>query len=131
MAQFINCKKNVEIVEGENKVLLSAGYIGQIPPWVEEHWYFKALCKDGTITAVVKTEDNAAELASEAALKKDAAEKAAAKKRLIDEAKAAAKEAAEKEAAETGLNVADTKKLIAKMEKTAAGAANALLAEDS
>ena len=116
MAQFISCSKRVEVVDGENKVSLPAGYIGKVPEWVEGHWYYKALCNDGTITAVVRTQEKTAEeLAAEKAARKAAAEKAANDKRLIDEAKAAAKVKAETEAAEKGLNATDTKKLIAKM----------------
>ena len=57
---FINTKKAFKI-NAETKNGLSfeakAGWIGEVPNWVEEHWFFKALCKDGTVTAIVSTRD--------------------------------------------------------------------------
>lgn len=94
---FINCKKNVEISDGKQKYAIPRAYIGEIPKWVESDWYFKALCKDGTITAIVSSKDKAvedAEAKAKAAAERAAAE--AAKKAAADEAKA--KKAAEEEA---------------------------------
>jgi len=123
VAQFINCKKSVEIVDGKNKACFPAGYIGRVPEWAEQHWYYKALCKDGTITAVVRAnEKTPEELAAEEVARTAAAEKKALNKRLVDEAKATAKEEAEKKAAEDGLNATDTKKLVAEMVKAAVDA---------
>jgi hypothetical protein len=52
---FINTKKCIRIVaDNGTKFEAKAGWIGEVPQWVEEHWYFKALCKDGTVTAIVK-----------------------------------------------------------------------------
>ena len=57
---FINTKKAFKI-NADTKTQLSfeakAGWIGEVPQWVEEHWYFKALCKDGTVTAIVSSRD--------------------------------------------------------------------------
>jgi len=132
MAQFINCKKAVEIDDGDNKVMFPAGYIGEVPAWAEKHWYYKALCKDGTITSVVKTKDKTPEeLEAEEAAKKANAEKAAEKKRMIDEAKAEAKANAEKQAADQGLDEAAAKKLIAEAQTYAEEAALAKLSADT
>lgn len=113
MAKFISCKKSVE-VRGDGDVFpIPAGYIGQVPDWVEKHWFFEALCKDGTITAIVSTKDSALEEADAAAkAKAEAADKAAEKKRLIDQAKADAEAAAKVQAEQDGLDVAATKKLV-------------------
>lgn len=116
MGKFIHCTKNVEISNGAEKCRISAGFIGEVPGWVEKHWYFNALCKDGTITTVTSTKDaelqNAEARAAEA---KVAAEKAAEKKRLIDAAKNEAKVAAEKMATDQGLDQSTAKTLIKKM----------------
>lgn len=116
MAKFISCNKNVEI-RGEGVIHpIPSGYIGQVPDWVEKHWYFQALCKDGTITAIVSTKDSDLEAAEAAAkAKAEAAEKEAEKKRAIDESKATAKAEAEAKALEEGLDVTATKKLIKKL----------------
>jgi hypothetical protein len=39
-------------VSGADRMVFEApaAYIGEVPAWVEKDWYFKALCKDGTIT---------------------------------------------------------------------------------
>lgn len=116
MAKFISCKKSVEIRGDGDTLPIPAGYIGSVPDWVEKHWYFNALCKDGTITAIVSTKDADLEAADAAAkAKAEAAEKSAEKKRSIDEAKATAKAAAEAKATEEGLDVTATKKLIKEM----------------
>ena len=83
---FINCKKSVEISDGKQKYVILKDYIGDVPKWVENHWYFKALCKDGTVTSIVSTNDKDIEAAESKA--KAAADKAAA------EAEAKAKAAA-------------------------------------
>ena len=86
---YIHCKKHTGIIEGENKYIIPRDYIGKVPEWVENHWYFKALCKDGTITSVVDSTDKEAadaEAKTKAAEKKAAAE--AAKKAAEEEAKA-------------------------------------------
>ena len=36
---------------------MPAGFIGDIPSWVEKHWYFEACCKDGIITAIKSKSD--------------------------------------------------------------------------
>lgn len=48
---FIHCKKNLEIREGENMLSIPAGFIGDVPAWAAEHWFFKAAMEDGTISA--------------------------------------------------------------------------------
>ena len=58
---FINTKNCIKIVaDNGTKFEAKAGWIGEVPKWVQEHWYFKALCKDGTVTAVVSAKDSAA-----------------------------------------------------------------------
>jgi hypothetical protein len=53
---FINTKRCIKIVaDNGTKFEAKAGWIGEIPQWVESHWYFKALCKDGSVTAIVKS----------------------------------------------------------------------------
>jgi hypothetical protein len=55
---FINTKKTISIKSDNGTVFAArAGWIGEIPKWVEEHWYFKALCKDGSITSIVSSRD--------------------------------------------------------------------------
>ena len=59
---FINTKKAFKIVSAEGKTFSApAGFIGEVETWVESHWYFKALCKDGTITAIVSSKAPKAE----------------------------------------------------------------------
>lgn len=55
---FINTKKSFK-VKADNATTFEAraGWIGEVPKWVEEHWYFKALCKDGSVTAIVSSRD--------------------------------------------------------------------------
>ena len=36
----------------KSKWEMPPGFIGEVPGWVEKHWYFDALCKDGTITVI-------------------------------------------------------------------------------
>jgi hypothetical protein len=53
---FINTKKSIKIIaDNGTKFEARAGWIGEVPQWVENHWYFKALCKDGSVTAIVKS----------------------------------------------------------------------------
>jgi post-segregation antitoxin (ccd killing protein) len=55
---FINTKKSFRIKSDNGTVFEArAGWIGEIPKWVEEHWFFKGLCKDGSVTAIVSTKD--------------------------------------------------------------------------
>lgn len=55
---FINTKKTFQIKSDNGTVFeAKAGWIGEVPKWVEEHWYFKALCKDGSVTAIVSGKD--------------------------------------------------------------------------
>jgi hypothetical protein len=55
---IINAKANIKIVsDNGTKFEAKKGWIGQVPQWVENHWYFKALCKDGTVTAIVKNSE--------------------------------------------------------------------------
>lgn len=46
---FIHSKKSLEIREGDNKITISAGFVGDIPDWAAKHWYVKAAISDGTI----------------------------------------------------------------------------------
>ena len=50
----------VRFVNPENpmsKWEMPPGFIGEVPSWVEKHWYFDALCKDGTITTIKSKRD--------------------------------------------------------------------------
>ena len=49
---FIHCNKAIIIKDHGSGCEFSAvpGFLGYVDDWVREHWYFKALCKDGTIT---------------------------------------------------------------------------------
>jgi hypothetical protein len=63
---FVNTKKTIKIVSDNGTVFSAkAGWIGEVPEWVQEHWYFKSLCKDGTVTAIVSTKDKAVQAAVE------------------------------------------------------------------
>ncbi|MCM1059461.1 MAG: hypothetical protein NC452_04130 [Eubacterium sp.] len=57
---FVKCSKRVKFTHPENpKVIweMPAGFIGDVPNWVENHWYFAACCKDGIITAIKSKSD--------------------------------------------------------------------------
>ncbi len=55
---FINTKKTIKIKSDNGTVFeAKAGWIGEVPQWVEKHWYFEALCKDGSVTAIVSKKD--------------------------------------------------------------------------
>ncbi len=55
---FINTKKSFKVKSDNGTVFeKKAGWIGEVPKWVEEHWFFKALCSDGSITAIVSKKD--------------------------------------------------------------------------
>lgn len=54
------CTRTVKFNHPENsdeKCVLNRGYIGEVPAWVEKDWFFKACCKDGSITAIQSTSD--------------------------------------------------------------------------
>lgn len=102
---FITCNKNVMVTSTDGKEThpIPAGYIGPVPSWVESHWYFKALTRDGTITAVVRTSDEALEAAKKEAAEKEAKARAEAEmKAAIDKAVADAEVLAKAEAEELG-----------------------------
>jgi len=53
---FINTNKSIKVKSNDGKIFeVKTGWIGEVPEWVAEHWYFKALCKDGTVTAIVSS----------------------------------------------------------------------------
>ena len=57
---FVKCSKNVRFTHPENPQItwdMPPGFIGDVPTWVEKDWYFDALCKDGTITAIKSHSD--------------------------------------------------------------------------
>lgn len=57
---FVKCSKNVRFTHPENPQItwdMPPGFIGDVPNWVEKHWYFDALCKDGSITAIKSHND--------------------------------------------------------------------------
>lgn len=57
---FVKCSKNVRFIHPENPKItwdMPPGFIGDVPIWVENHWYFDALCKDGSITTIKSHND--------------------------------------------------------------------------
>ncbi|MCL1867303.1 MAG: hypothetical protein FWF82_07835 [Oscillospiraceae bacterium] len=119
--KFINCKKSVKIPTENGKfVKFPAHFVGICPDEIFKHWYFKALCKDGTITFLDDSKDSTSEETAKIAAEKEAkiAEQAE-RRRRIDEAKEAAKIAAEKEADEKGMTAPDKKKLVSERIKEA------------
>ena len=110
-AKFINQKDNNEEFQITN------GYIGEIPKWVEDDWYFKALAADGSVTEIIAeppkkvtaTDPDKAAVEAKAKELKDA----------ITKAKAEAKKEAEKEAEEKGLDVNAKKALITEKQTAA------------
>lgn len=57
---FVKCSKNVRFTHPENPQVtwdMPPGFIGEVPNWVEKHWYFDALCKDGSITTIKSHSD--------------------------------------------------------------------------
>lgn len=57
---FIKCSKKVKFVCSDNPKVtweMDPGFIGDVPSWVEKDWYFKALCEDGSITAIKSHND--------------------------------------------------------------------------
>lgn len=135
---FVSCKYPRTIVDpaptkpGEQAQSFSMprNYIGPVPAWVQNHWYFKALCKDGTITIVANTSSNAMEDAAAAAAAKEAANRLAQEKNVkINEAMEAARLQAEATAANEGLDQIARKELIATKEAEAKAAVEAEYAE--
>lgn len=49
----------------KSKWEMPPGFIGEVPSWVEKHWYFGVLCKDGTITAIKSKSDRDIQLAAD------------------------------------------------------------------
>lgn len=73
---FINSKKNFEIREGEQKLVIPRDFIGEIPDWAAEHWLVQAAIKDGSIATPKSTADKSLEQADKTAKKKaDTADK--------------------------------------------------------
>ena len=46
---FINSKKCFEINEGDKKLVIPRGFIGNIPDWAAGHWLIQAAIRDGSI----------------------------------------------------------------------------------
>ena len=73
---FINSKKNFEICEGEQKLIIPRNFIGEIPNWAANHWLVQAAIKDGSIATPQSTTDKSLEQADKSAKKKaDAADR--------------------------------------------------------
>ena len=68
---FINSGKCFEICEGDQKLVIPCGYIGEIPEWAAGHWMVQAAIRDGSIATPTGRTDRALEAAES-----DAAEKA-------------------------------------------------------
>lgn len=125
---FVSCKYPRKITdptpvppgEKSKEFFMPKGYLGEVPAWVTNHWYFKQLQKDGTVTIAVDTRSVTLEAASTAAAEAEA--KAKFKQELIvkvKEAQELAKAAAEAEASMQGLDETSTKKLIEKKQNEA------------
>lgn len=71
---FINSKKCFEIREGEQKLIIPRGFIGDIPDWAAKHWLVQAAIKEGSIATPESTADKSLEYADKTAGKR--AEKA-------------------------------------------------------
>jgi hypothetical protein len=129
---FINCKKTVKIpTESGDFVKFSAGFVGNCPESLKSHWYFKALCDDGTITFYENSKDETAEEAAKESSDKAAeTERKAERQRIIDDVKNAAKIEAENEAKEKGLTAPETKALVKERQKAAVQAAIADIEAD-
>lgn len=67
---FINSKKNFEINQGDRKITIPCGYIGEIPEWVASHWMIQAAIKDGSVATPQNTGDKELEAAEEIAVEK-------------------------------------------------------------
>lgn len=94
---------------------MAAGFMGSVPDWVREHWYFNALCKDGTVTVLVETGSSAVEAAAAQAQSIENQARLDQEKAVkIKEATEAAELEAEVEAAADGLDQVGRKKLIKK-----------------
>lgn len=73
---FINSKKNFEISEGEQKLIIPRDFIGEIPDWAAKHWLVQAAIKDGSIATPESTSEKSLERADKSAKKKaDVADK--------------------------------------------------------
>lgn len=60
MSTIYKCTKKVKFVAPDNPNAtweMAPGYIGEVPSWVEKDWYFKALCDDGSVTAIKSSSD--------------------------------------------------------------------------
>ena len=108
-AKFINPKNNAEFH-------ITNGYIGEVPKWVEDDWYFKLLAADGSVTEIIAEKTKAADIDTDKAAKEAAVK---ALKEAINKAKSEAKVEAEKEAEEKGLDVNAKKALIAEKQAAA------------
>lgn len=71
---FISCNSQVEIVDGDYVLSIPKDYIGSVDEKISQHWYFKALVKDGVIKTVGDTKDSTLE-AAQAESKKQAKNK--------------------------------------------------------
>lgn len=106
---FITCNKKVKIRDMDGGEVIEfpifKGYIGAVPKWVEEHHYFKKLCKDGTITQLIDDSSSKAEQQQKLSAEKEKkAAHEAEKKAAMDKAKAEAKALANQQAADNGLD---------------------------
>ena len=102
--------------EDNSEYQIDNGYIGEIPKWVENDWYFKSLAADGSITEIIAEKPKTTDVDAEKAAKEAAAK---ALKEAITKAKAEAKVEAEKEAEEKGLDVNAKKALITERQAAA------------
>lgn len=131
---FVSCKyprtitnpHPVPVGQQPESFHMPAGYIGPVPDWVRNHWYFAALCRDGTVTTVVNTSSSAQEVAAAKAAEAEAAARLLQEKNVkIKEAQESARLQAEADAAADGLDQTSRKKLIAEREAAAKAAVEA------
>lgn len=67
---FVNSKKCFEIREGDQKLTIPRGFIGEIPDWAAKHWLIQAAIKEGSIATPENTADQSLEHADKAAGKR-------------------------------------------------------------
>lgn len=120
------CSTNIKIrsTDGTSEFDIPKNYIGTVPKWVEDHWYFQAHARAKNVLMVASQRDSAIE---EAQSVQSASAKAtqldAQVKEKVKQAKVEAKEKATKEAADLGYDAVTTKQYVRSAVENAAAAA--------
>lgn len=86
----------------KSKWEMPPGFIGEVPGWVEKHWYFDALCKDGTITAIKSKSDRDIQAAVDEKAAEEQRRLAEEQRRLAEEQQKSAEPAGEQDDADSG-----------------------------